>query len=145
MQRIAQAPVMTPRVISALSEEQNEQQNERRLADGYGESDARLSKCPRTLYVLSKEYEFGLVGQKPAKLFTVKERGKNKFVFSLRNIFWKTIVNMIRGGYSHNSAIDKVYDVYTLRVGRSVTKILRAMRRDKSRGHYNCVLRNFMN
>ena len=51
---------------------------------------------------------------------------------------------MIRQGYSHDTAIDKVYDTYEPRVGRSVTKILRAMRTDKTRRNDNCVLRNFM-
>ena len=105
---------------------------------------ATLSKCPRTLYVLWQEYEFDLAGQKPAKHFTSDERGRNKFTYCLRKFFWTTVVNMIRQGYSHDTAIDKVYDTYEPRVGRSVTKILRAMRTDKTRRNYNCELRNFM-
>ena len=39
-----------------------------------------LSKCPKSLYVLWQEYEFGIGGRKPAKLFSAMERGKVKYI-----------------------------------------------------------------
>lgn len=41
---------------------------------------AKLCKYPKSLYVfLWQEYEFGLEGNKPAKLYYLAERGANKF------------------------------------------------------------------
>ena len=91
-----------------------------------------LSKCPKTLYVLWNEYEFGVGGRKAAKLFSAAERGRVKCNYSLRKHFWDLMTMMIRRGYSHNTAIDKIYSVYTTRI--SVTKILREIRSDKRRG-----------
>ena len=94
--------------------------------------ESTLSKCPKTLYVLWNEYEFGVGGRKAAKLFNAVERGRVKFNYSLRKHFWDLTTTMIRRGYSHNTAIDKIYSVYTTRI--SVTKILRKIRTDKRRG-----------
>ena len=52
---------------------------------------AKLSKCPKNLHLLWREYEFGLDGQKAAKNFTPEERGKNKFSYSRRKVFWDAI------------------------------------------------------
>ena len=83
---------------------------------------AVLSKRPRTLFVLWQEYEFGLSGNKAAKLFTPRERGRNKFSFCLRKPFWDLVISMIQHGYNNNSAIDKVYSVYGYTL--TVTKFL---------------------
>jgi hypothetical protein len=88
-----------------------------------------LCKCPKSLHVLWHEYEFGIAGRKPAKMFSAEERGRNKFQYSLRNNFWVLVVWMIRAGYSHNTAIDKIYRVYNTK--RNVTQILREIRTDK--------------
>ena len=142
LQRISQAPIMTPRVSRSRDSgseniERALQQPQDRAVQG-----VTLSKCPKTLYVLWQEYEFGLGGNKAAKLYTPMERGKNKFKYSLRKGFWIIVTNMIRGGHSHNTAIDRIYDVYAPRVGRTVTKILWEIRKDKTR--QNCELRNYM-
>ena len=42
---------------------------------------ARLSKCPKTLNDLWAEYEFGVGGYKPAKLYTAQERGAVKDLY----------------------------------------------------------------
>ena len=42
----------------------------------------KLSKNPRDLYVVWKEWEFGLNGTKQSKDFTIHERGANRFAFS---------------------------------------------------------------
>ena len=65
-----------------------------------------LMRCPRTLHVLWSEYQFGNGGNKPAKLFTARERGKVKFVYSLRKPFWTLVEKIICLGYSHTNAID---------------------------------------
>ena len=95
---------------------------------------ATLSKCPRSLFVLWQEFEFGIGGRKPAKLFSNAERGKVRYSYSLRKHFWSLMQKMIRNGYTFNSAIDKIYDVYDR--SRSVTEILQQIRIDsKSGGH----------
>jgi hypothetical protein len=42
----------------------------------------RLSKCPRNLWVLWKEWGQGLGGEKPAKAYTPAKQGANNFSFS---------------------------------------------------------------
>jgi hypothetical protein len=78
------------------------------------------------------EYEFGLGGRKAAKLFSSAERGHVKHKYTMRKIFWDKVTLMIRSGYSAQTAIDKIYEVYSTR--HSVTKILRLMKSDKRRG-----------
>ena len=92
----------------------------------------RLSKCPRDLWVLWKEWEQGLGGGKPAKAFTQTERGANKFSFSRRRVFWDLVEGMLRRGQSSDVAIDNIYRVYGW--NNSVTKILNEMKRDRKRG-----------
>ena len=41
--------------------------------------EACLTKCPKTLYDLWKEYEFGFRGCKPANDWTAAEQGRDKF------------------------------------------------------------------
>lgn len=73
---------------------------------------ARLSKCPKTLYDLWKEYMFGFSGNKPAKDFTRSERGACRYNYSKRNVVWQTIVELVKAGYSSDLAIDKIYGAY---------------------------------
>jgi Transcriptional activator of glycolytic enzymes len=95
-------------------------------------SGASLSKCPRDLYTLWKEYEFGIGGKKAAKEFTAVERGSCKSAYSRRKCFWDTVENLIRRGYTSDTACDRVYSIY----GRSnsVTKILLLLRKDRRQG-----------
>ena len=71
---------------------------------------ASLSKHPRSLYILWAEYESGLGGNKPARLFTPAERGKVKFKYCRRKIAWDVIDNLIRRNISADVAIDMVYN-----------------------------------
>ena len=41
-----------------------------------------LSKSPQDLFVLWDEYQFGLGGRKPARLFTIAEKGKVSSIYS---------------------------------------------------------------
>ena len=86
------------------------------------------------MQILWAEYEFGVGGKKPAKLFTARERGKVKCWYSLRKPFWTLVERMIRFGYSHTNAIEKIESVYCSGRSMSVTQILREIRRDKQRG-----------
>jgi len=92
----------------------------------------RLSKCPRDLWVLWREWEQGLGDGKPAKEFSQHERGANKFSFSRRKVFWDTVEELVKRGNTSDVSIDKIYWVYGW--NNSVTKILNEMRSDKKRG-----------
>jgi hypothetical protein len=93
--------------------------------------ETRLMKCPKTLHDLWKEYEFGFHGYKPAKDWTATERGRDKFKYYRRNVVWKKICELVRGGYTAERACDKIYSVY----GHSstVTAIIKQLVKDKGR------------
>ncbi len=65
-----------------------------------------LSKCPRDLWVLWREWEQGLGEGKPAKAFTHAERGANKFSFSRRKVFWDMVEDMVKRDNTSDIAID---------------------------------------
>ena len=83
---------------------------------------AKLSRSPKTLFDLWHEYQFGLNGCKPAKDFTLEERGKVKSVYCRRKVFWDVVASLVNAGHTSEVAIDKVYACYG-RV-KSVTTIL---------------------
>jgi hypothetical protein len=86
-----------------------------------------LSPRPRNLHILWQEYEFGLGGRKPARQFTAIERGRVKFKYCRRKVVWDIIDRMVRGGFTAQVAIDKIYVVY----GHiTVTQIINLMRTD---------------
>jgi hypothetical protein len=88
---------------------------------------AALSPRPRNLHLLWQEYEFGLGGRKPARQFTAIERGRVKFKYCRRKVVWDIIDRMVRGGFTAQVAIDKIYVVY----GHiTVTQIINRMRTD---------------
>jgi hypothetical protein len=93
---------------------------------------ARLTRTPRTLYLLWEEYTVGLGGFKAARLFTAQERGRSKCCYCKRKVVWEKIAEMIRAGYTAETAIDKIYKVYG--ENQPVTKILKAMVRDRKNG-----------
>lgn len=95
---------------------------------------ARLSKCPKDLYTLWKEFEFGIRGNKPAKLFTRRERGAQKAVYSRRKLFWDLVLKLLKKGHTSDTAIDRIYAVY----GRNlaVTNILQQLRLSKKNGYH---------
>ena len=78
------------------------------------------------------EWEFGVGGRKAAKLFNNEERGRVRFQYSLRKNFWDLCGQMIRSGHTAETVVDKIYEVYSNT--RSVTDILRRIRRDKEKG-----------
>ena len=94
--------------------------------------EARLARCPKTLHDLWKEYEFGFSGCKPAKDFTARERGRDRYNYYRRNVFWSQVCLMIRAEYTAESACDRIYSVYGARL--PVSKIIKLMIRDKKDG-----------
>ena len=95
-----------------------------------------LSPCPKDLFTLWKEYEFGLGNRKPARLFTTEERGKVSSIFSKRNKVWKLIQDLInKRSEPSNIIIDAIYATYGY---ESVTNIIKKIQRDeKTGGHPN--------
>ena len=92
---------------------------------------ASLIRCPRDLYTLWQEYEFGIGGRKPARQFTPQERGKVKVQYSRRKCAWNVIERLIRSGYTAQTACDKIYEVY----GHvSICKIIDRLRADAKTG-----------
>ena len=91
-----------------------------------------LVKNPKTLHVLWEEWEFGVSGRKPAKLFNSMERGASKSAYSFRKGFWELCNGMIARGYSSSTAIDKIYSVYGGNL--SVSKLLCLINKDQKDG-----------
>ena len=94
---------------------------------------ARLTKCPRSLHDISKEYSFGFAGCNPAKDWTGAERGKDCFKCYNRNVFCVQVSQMIRAGHTTERAGDLVYRAYGANL--SVTKVIKKMIADKTGGH----------
>ena len=89
-----------------------------------------LSKNPKDMYALWEEYEFGVEGRKPARSFSIRERGRNRYSYSRRKVVWKKVEALIRNGHTYISAIDLLYVKY----GRHtpVTTIINRMRSEQN-------------
>lgn len=138
IRRLAMVPVARPRirtttvntvVATTATTTDSIIENDENVAPAYENT---LCKCPKTLYVLWQEYELGIGGRKPARLFNASERGKVKYNYSLRKVFWNLCDRLIRRGHTSSTAIDKIYTVYSSK--NSVTQILRQMRIDNKNG-----------
>lgn len=99
---------------------------------GPGGRIAKLAKCPKSLYLLWDEYNVGFSGHKAARDFTRDERGKHRYNYYRRNVFWTKVSEMVRAGYTAERAIDRIYLAYGQRL--SVTNILNKMIADKKFG-----------
>ena len=75
-------------------------------------SDVMLYKNPKDLYIVWKEWEFGLNGVKLTRDFTPRERGANKFTYCRRKAFWDAVIQMITHGFTLDTAIDRIYLAY---------------------------------
>ena len=69
-----------------------------------------LLRNPRNLFVLWQEYMFGIAGRRAAREFTSAERGRVKFTFSLRKVFWDKVQLLTQRGHTFNTAIDAIYE-----------------------------------
>ena len=92
-------------------------------------SGVKLSKNPKDLYTLWKEWELGLNGVKPAKDFTYHKRGANKFSYCQHKDFWDAVTGLISKGFTSDTAIDRIYLVYCQ--GKSIDQILKLMAQDR--------------
>ncbi len=70
---------------------------------------ANLCRCPKNLYVLWAEYESGVGGNKPARLFNKTERGKVCFKYCRRKIVWDAVEALVQRGLTSDVAIDRIY------------------------------------
>jgi hypothetical protein len=68
------------------------------------------SKTPKTLFVLWQEFEVGIGGRKPARLFTRVERGRVKCLYCRRKVLWEAVARLVRAGYTAHVAIDRIYE-----------------------------------
>ncbi len=69
---------------------------------------------------------------KPARDFTLKERGANKFTCCQCKVFLDAVIQMILHGFTSDTAIDRIYLVYGW--GKPVSYILKALADDKRAG-----------
>ena len=86
-----------------------------------------LSPAPKTLYELHTEWQFGIGGRKPARLWNSRERtqraGGIKQKFYRRSVVWKLInglvnrgchvqeaIHMIKEAYGHNCTVSQYID-----------------------------------
>jgi len=96
---------------------------------------ATISKNPKDLYILWKEYVEGIGGRKPARLFTPTKRGRVKSLYHCRKVVWDSISLQINAGITAHVAIDRIYQAYG--ANQSVTLIINSMMRDrKERGSH---------
>lgn len=104
--------------------------------------EATLSKMPRNLIELWKEYQFGLNGRKAANLFTTGERNTNRKIkqkYYRRSVIWQCMVKQIDRGLTIEEAAQELYAVYGSK--SSISYIIELMIRDKKKykdnGGYN--------
>jgi hypothetical protein len=121
IRRIALQPVQRPRGA-----------NDPTGVGANGNFAATISPTPRTLHELWQEYEFGIGGRKAAKDFTAQERGRVKHKYTRRKAVWDKIGEMVRGGWTAQAAIDRIYFVYGQNL--CVTHIINRMKADRARG-----------
>ena len=82
-----------------------------------------------TIGMLWQEFQSGIGSNKPAKFFTSYDRGKNRYVYCRRKVFWNLMVKLIEEGYSSTSALANIDVVYGYG-GASVSKTIRHIRMD---------------
>ena len=100
---------------------------------GVSAAPASLSPNPKNLYELWHEYQVGLGGRKPAKMFSSRERGgKVKHKYHRRNVIWKMVAGLVRSGMTADAAIDSVYAVCGQQT--CVTVIINAIKKDSKEG-----------
>ena len=87
---------------------------------------ACLSPNPKNLFELWAEFQVGIWGRKPAKLFSSRERGgKTKYKYHRRLVVWRVISGLICQEMTPDAAIDCIYSVYGHQT--SVTSIINSI------------------
>jgi len=97
-----------------------------------------LSDTPRTHFQLWHEYQHGIGGQKPARLFTREEHNQVKHKYHWRKVVWDCISEVVRGGLTAQVAIDRIYQVYG--ENQTTTTIINWMKADRKAGRHHELL-----
>jgi len=100
-------------------------------------SRTKLSKKPKDLYALWREWEHGINGNTPARMFTSRDRKNSRSKFSQRKVFWDFLIGMLARGYDSATAISMIVDAYG---NQPVTKIIKFLKRDKKGKSYPRLL-----
>jgi len=96
-------------------------------------NDASLSKTPRHLHDLWREWTDGLFNNKPASQLSPTERGgRLKHIYYKRKHVWDVIKRFTDKGITHLVAIDKIEQAYG--PGKSVTFYIKRIMQDKKTG-----------
>ena len=97
---------------------------------GVNAAPVSLSSNPKNLFELWHEFQVGLRGRKPAKLFPAKEKGgKMKHKYHRRNVIWKMVSCLVcTTGMTADAAVDSIYAVYGQQT--YVTDVINAIKRD---------------
>jgi Transcriptional activator of glycolytic enzymes len=100
---------------------------------------AGLSKCPRSLHELWREWTDGLEGNVPASQIKRHERGgKTRHVYYNRKFVWDVIKKFTDKNVSHLTAIDNIETAYGR--NKSISHYISCLKRDKKHGgHPNLV------
>ena len=129
---------------SLLIQQENNGRRLRRVgealpAEGNQEFISTLSPNPRSLRELWLEYKFGIDGRKPAEQFTTRKMNTShrlKQLYYRRNVFWRCMGRLIRGGETVDMATMRIRQCYGQQL--SVTAIINKMIADrKNGGHPN--------
>jgi hypothetical protein len=92
-----------------------------------------LSKTPRHLHDLWREWTDGLFNNKPASQLSPTERGgRLKHTYYKRKHVWDIIQRFTDKGITHLVAIDKIEQAYG--PGKSVTFYIKRIMQDKKTG-----------
>jgi len=96
-------------------------------------NDANLSKTPRHLHDLWREWTDGLFNNKPASQLNPTERGgRLKHTYAKRKHVWDVIKRFTDKGISHITAIATIEQAYG--PGKSVTYYINCLKKDKKTG-----------
>ena len=95
---------------------------------------ATLSNCPRSLFELWQEDEFGLQGWKAAKRFTSQERGRVKYKYHRRKVVCDTILRLLGRGHSIHTAVGEIERVNG--EGKTVSTYINLLQCDRTVGHH---------
>ena len=141
VRRLAMRPVGvgTARATTAGAVPQQQQRDDAAAGGDHAMMLATLMPTPRSLHDLWQEYQHGVGGRKPARLFSYSERGRVKHRYCRRKVVWDLIAGLVRQGHTANAGMDRIYAVYGGQT--SVTNIINGLKRDGKNGTLSPNLR----
>ena len=84
------------------------------------------------MYQLWEEFQYGIGGRKPAKKFTTKERGRVRFLYTRRKVFWDKMKELLKyEGHTYHTAIEELYSIYGKLPVTTITNLMRIDRGPK--------------